>query len=1391
MEREYFEYMNDEHLKRCLIKLVQNLRDNESNGRKEITLFIGAGCSLSSSDKDITTYGIIRDIVANYSYGETIPEEWTKLYERFTNSIWSGQGNIDKINLLERYFKNMHPSNGYQCVRFLIEKKYINNIVTTNFDPMLDEILDGLSYNLMVGTTEEIVGENPQFTLLKPHGDLKRGQLRFAPSELYKLPPKIEDRIRSLTEGIVIIVGYRGQDMGIIQALNESGDHCAYWITYTKPDIYQEYENDPIFAWLKKRDSENNLLYGAEYGDFDAVFEKIRQMLQYQNEKRQIDFYAPWQKSYINNYFILNSRFQKIFIEMLKILEDAFPKNSWKSCSLYYAESHNVLVEAVINLLNEKIIPTEILYCISNELDSLLFAVSIEVWCLCQGYSVINTNLVDMLRKKYLQNISNPVINEDFWNAIKWLSGLAMSERPSFNKPYCEILVSLNKQKNFQVILKKVSLLEFSSLFLTIQRLLLFVKTSSGEISLLEQRNKEILEQHLYQIKAHEQQIDIWLNVMPMPLYQDIYNNLLKNYFSENIIGCRRTLHFNNMYVNIDVEPIKEVTKLSIIDEIIALSEKMIECFMDGESTERLLKSDSYGLIHTFLKSKSNGLFMLGESGIGKTCILRKFISDSEQVEKIILPIAAKQTHFSQDFIKENFQDELAIVEQIKFINMMLEQRQQTLLLIVDAINEVSAPLQQIVSIYKNILDYCDSLSKNNLNNIRVIVTCRTDFYYQIQNGIHLLPSPSSFFSKVDNEGNISTLCAVSGFQKKDVAAFINNYSLSETEDIASLFLKFGDMIYVPIYLDMICKMSSGEILDERLPNVFAIYQVWFQNIINAVEAENNDINCVKDILNTAIYLKYFCDSLKPLTTSQLFISTSILSESVSHTYKWLVKQGVFKSAVDHGNTVFFAHDKIEEFFLVQYINSEFAFDLDRVSKKLNPEQQKSPIVKNCICTVLQILYIKDMDNFRNNVVSIINSSHNWLISILVEIMLEYSIDASRDLYALLKYLEQFVCKSTFENFIGFIYSKINEKIDLFHGFNSSAIECMDNYINNSSIGTLPLFIAMNCYSYARYIWTFPLWRNDRDYSFAIQLCKKFKKLDANLLPAKLVTKNDQLLAILLRNQGDINGAVKLMEPVYQKLYENACFDEACQALLELGAMYRELTLFDKALVLYEKYDVSLLHNVSLMHRLNMNTGIIYKNKAQNDLFHQQVTDDTCKYYIKSKELFDKVYFYAKKTNDIPLQLEILAELIEDAVVGYYLNLTTISVAIEFAKEMDAILPKYSVPVRRIQKFRMWARILTLQGKSFEAIEYLYQGYELAVHYNIPFRAADCCNQISGLLCDNLNSSFITSEILEKGIEACKYSIDYYTQLQHGEHMYLNDSQQKLAMLEAALNNMT
>lgn len=47
-------------------KLIHQMKIHQSNVNDGITLFLGAGCSLASSQKDISTWGIVHDIVKNH-----------------------------------------------------------------------------------------------------------------------------------------------------------------------------------------------------------------------------------------------------------------------------------------------------------------------------------------------------------------------------------------------------------------------------------------------------------------------------------------------------------------------------------------------------------------------------------------------------------------------------------------------------------------------------------------------------------------------------------------------------------------------------------------------------------------------------------------------------------------------------------------------------------------------------------------------------------------------------------------------------------------------------------------------------------------------------------------------------------------------------------------------------------------------------------------------------------------------------------------------------------------------------------------------------------------------------------------------------------------------------
>ena len=90
-------------------------------------------------------------------------------------------GKKDKINLLKPYFNDLKPSEGYLAIKYLIEHGYVQNIITTNFDPLIDKILENIPHRKIVGELTSELGDNPKITFIKAHGDLKYGNLRFSP----------------------------------------------------------------------------------------------------------------------------------------------------------------------------------------------------------------------------------------------------------------------------------------------------------------------------------------------------------------------------------------------------------------------------------------------------------------------------------------------------------------------------------------------------------------------------------------------------------------------------------------------------------------------------------------------------------------------------------------------------------------------------------------------------------------------------------------------------------------------------------------------------------------------------------------------------------------------------------------------------------------------------------------------------------------------------------------------------------------------------------------------------------------------------------------------------------------------------------------------------------
>jgi hypothetical protein len=148
-------------------------------------------------------------------------------FREFVNS-WLSLGSRDRNDVLARYIPpDLEPSEGYINLARLVAAGGIKAIITTNFDNLIDKAFQryGIDYLFHCAGRPAIspTGKPPIVTLVKVHGGLHQCDLAFSPDELEQLPRGLAGLVRRLSSRTLLVIGYSGQDQGIMKALSTSG----------------------------------------------------------------------------------------------------------------------------------------------------------------------------------------------------------------------------------------------------------------------------------------------------------------------------------------------------------------------------------------------------------------------------------------------------------------------------------------------------------------------------------------------------------------------------------------------------------------------------------------------------------------------------------------------------------------------------------------------------------------------------------------------------------------------------------------------------------------------------------------------------------------------------------------------------------------------------------------------------------------------------------------------------------------------------------------------------------------------------------------------------------------------------------------------------------------
>jgi len=248
--------------------LAKMMRAKRESGSHPYVLVLGAGASVSSGTS-------LNRAVVERVVGTCDLEAFDEYLTRCSDD--------ERFAILRDLVEGASPSKGYQCLAELIRAGYFNVILSTNFDPLLEDAITGLQMRrrdyvfLVHGVMEpDFIADHldnpvPRVKLLKLHGDLFYRKFYYTGEEITRFPPSINHALETyLNRRDILVVGHSMRDTDINRCLKARGS--SIWYVGPSPP------SEEIAQFMEARKSKNNFISGDD-GYFDPFFTQLRAAL--------------------------------------------------------------------------------------------------------------------------------------------------------------------------------------------------------------------------------------------------------------------------------------------------------------------------------------------------------------------------------------------------------------------------------------------------------------------------------------------------------------------------------------------------------------------------------------------------------------------------------------------------------------------------------------------------------------------------------------------------------------------------------------------------------------------------------------------------------------------------------------------------------------------------------------------------------------------------------------------------------------------------------------------------------------------------------------------------------------------------------------------------------
>ena len=230
-------------------------KEHTTTGRGA-TVFLGAGCSIDSMV--MSWPAIAEDICDRFGVDKTGEEGAIGALHK---KIGEGITPDERYSWIANYLVNKTPSLGHQHLTQLASMGYISNIVTTNWDCLIEECLcrqisadrmkvyvRGLTPDSKIAQAlSRSIEHKDVVNVIKLHGDIHSRDFKVTDDEIDNIEPALQSVLSHLFSRLTYIIGSSVSDINVLRLfMNAENQGPRYNL------VYGQYQSDDISKILGK-----------------------------------------------------------------------------------------------------------------------------------------------------------------------------------------------------------------------------------------------------------------------------------------------------------------------------------------------------------------------------------------------------------------------------------------------------------------------------------------------------------------------------------------------------------------------------------------------------------------------------------------------------------------------------------------------------------------------------------------------------------------------------------------------------------------------------------------------------------------------------------------------------------------------------------------------------------------------------------------------------------------------------------------------------------------------------------------------------------------------------------------------------------------------------------